>query len=63
MQLVLLAPYTRLRVYEPPHQPRLPIERVGELAYAATKYGARLGGGAAPTNAMNMVISIIYPAR
>ncbi|EFN82330.1 hypothetical protein EAI_05306 [Harpegnathos saltator] len=37
------------------HQPRLPIERVGELAYAATKYGERLDGGGTPTNAMNML--------
>lgn len=56
MQLVLLA-----RIYVPPLQPRLPIVRDGELAYVTAKYGVRLGNGT-PTNAMNMVISIIYPA-
>lgn len=55
MQLVLLA------VYMPPLQPRLPIVRDGELAYVTAKYGVRHGNGT-PTNAMNMVISIIYPA-
>lgn len=58
MQLVLL---TRIRAAASAHG--LPIERDGELAYVAAKYGVWLGNGDTPTNAMNMVISIIYPAR